>query len=876
MESPTRKSPFNSLSSIDQKKSFEELRHEKKMVEQSYKRLFEKNSEKCTDLQLLENSIPHMQVKTACSYIKENWNKSKKQLLDMIMEIQMDSKTEKVVSDEERDRLVSYLSESIDNLSLQINGKSKRCRYSSHAVNIAMCLFIKSKTAYTLLREQKLMSLPSPELLKIYITMLRPSPGIDPRSMLFMKDIVGRHKGKIKGHLMMDEIKLKNGIMWNCMNGAVTGFIADELNSKDLMLDILGITNTKKSDTRQLSAYANQWRFRSTRGIVHNSFFYFNKGSLTANEIAQQFTDVLLFYETVGVQISGLVCDGGSSNESFLHNIVDKFNFDAVIPDKESLSFIHSLDKTRRIYLWSCGTHSQKALRNNLYRSRKNGTRNLKYSNCYFGWNELQTIYERDEARSNRQEYRRTDVVQQTVNLDSFTMMNATYAKQPFTSKTLSEVFNHLSVQLNVKLDNRKMYPSEWHKFEDYCVKLSKAPVPKHRMHLNGELALLKYQVAVHGIYVERLLNKIWKLTAANVDKEQQIMTNILSFFSKWSTEISDSNVKKHVSNKIGEKYFIAKKTHHNMISLVYGFLGYAKMILNESLVDEYVPTLHCNQNSIEVLFSHIRMMGRDRTDLYGVGILQHNISNCLKYSNVYSKSKSYPINKEKNQCKHKDYFKEDFCFNTLCNTIKNANKSIDIIVKRCFARKQNVTVTYLLPRNQSSNLTVQGIVMYPKLKDYVLPDKMTFQQYLLTDNRFLDIMILFHGKIEFKWIEMLVNDENELAVNNVFQHIVLVTYTKLSESNSNNVQKGQFHLSMIKEMQKYYMSEFEYIFKEYFPQMYEDTNMNYSFRWLLINFMKQKFLTEWVTKLILQMKNHVIASVGNKETNKKHVVLLY
>ena len=196
--------------------------------------------------------------------------------------------------------------------------------------------------------------------------------------------------------------------------------------------------------------------------------------------------------------------------------------------------------------------------------------------------------------------------------------------------------------------------------------------------------------------------------------------------------------------------------------------------------------------------------------------------------------------------------------------------------MKRCFARKQNVTVTYLLPRNQSSNLTVQGIVMYPKLKDYVLPDKMTFQQYLLTDNRFLDIMILFHGKIEFKWIEMLVNDENELAVNNVFQHIVLVTYTKLSESNSNNVQKGQFHLSMIKEMQKYYMSEFEYIFKEYFPQMYEDTNMNYSFRWLLINFMKQKFLTEWVTKLILQMKNHVITSVGNKETNKKHVVLLY
>ena len=70
-------------------------------------------------------------------------------------------------------------------------------------------------------------------------------------------------------------------------------------------------------------------------------------------------------------------------------------------------------------------------------------------------------------------------------------------------------------------------------------------------------------------------------------------------------------------------------------------------MILDESGVDEYVSVLRCNQSSIEGIFSHIRMMGRDRTNLYGVGILQHNISNCLKYSNVYTTSKSHPINAE-------------------------------------------------------------------------------------------------------------------------------------------------------------------------------------------------------------------------------------
>ena len=68
--------------------------------------------------------------------------------------------------------------------------------------------------------------------------------------------------------------------------------------------------------------------------------------------------DVLIFYESIGIQISGLVCDGGGSNEMFLHSIVDKLNLDEVILGEETLSFIHPLDKTRRIYLWSCGTYS--------------------------------------------------------------------------------------------------------------------------------------------------------------------------------------------------------------------------------------------------------------------------------------------------------------------------------------------------------------------------------------------------------------------------------------------------------------------------------------------------------------------------------------
>ena len=43
------------------------------------------------------------------------------------------------------------------------------------------------------------------------------------------------------GHIMMDEIKLKNSIMWNWMNNEVTGFIKVELNTAKLFEHVFGL-----------------------------------------------------------------------------------------------------------------------------------------------------------------------------------------------------------------------------------------------------------------------------------------------------------------------------------------------------------------------------------------------------------------------------------------------------------------------------------------------------------------------------------------------------------------------------------------------------------------------------------------------------------
>ena len=112
-----------------------------------------------------------------------------------------------------------------------------------------------------------------------------------------------------------------------------------------------------------------------------------------------------------------------------------------------------------------------------------------------------------------------------------------------------------------------------------------------------------------------------------NIDNEEKVMKDIIAFFYDWRIEVSFNNANHGVRTLIGEKLVIAKKTFQDWVSLVFGFIGYARCMLLDKYCNEFAPSLHCNQSSIENLFSNIRMMGKDRTDIY---IWQwHNATEC-------------------------------------------------------------------------------------------------------------------------------------------------------------------------------------------------------------------------------------------------------
>ena len=70
--------------------------------------------------------------------------------------------------------------------------------------------------------------------------------------------------------------------------------------------------------------------------------------------------------------------------------------------------------------------------------------------------------------------------------------------------------------------------------------------------------------------------------------------------------------------------------------------------------------------------------------------------------------------------------------------------------------------------------------------------------------------------------------------------------------------------------MQKGYRSKFEDIFRTNFQGMYSNTKESRKLRWLIINMMRVWFIEVWVKKVVQQVKDQVLTSVNNQESELK------
>ena len=640
---PTRSRPFDKLSPEEKVEAYDNRNKKYKSIALKYQRLVTKLSNSPEDLLTTEGTPALDLLRNTCQYISKNWKYSKNEITKLMMTLDLGEKGKQSVDDNEREECAEYLCENIVNMKKKLDGNPQGVRFSAHTINIAMSLYLRSKKGYDDMRDSGLLCLPSPQLLNKKTSKYRVNPGGDPSIYLMLQDEIFASEEKIVGHLMFDEVKLKNGISFNCKSKEIVGFIPEEINTQKMLENILNI-NKKKKYGELLSVYANQWRFRSTKGIVHNADFYYNKGSLDGNELIRQYIDVVSCYELIGIKIYGMVSDGGGGNTKFFKLISEYQPLQGIWINEKCLRTLNPVDPCRYIYIWSCSTHSLKALRNTLYRSQPNQSRSLKYDDCSFGWKDMESIYLRDLGRMSNNVGPRTNIVKHAIYLDKYTMMNAGYAKQVFSDKTICESISYLSMMLQAKTSTDTVYESQWHKFTHHLNQLEKSVEKKTARTIKSSLALLHYQISVHGIYIERLMNPKWRLTGGNIYREESILNKIVSYFEIWFQQRGDMKIRDELNESEVDKYFISLITYNNMKTLVTGFLQYACCIIENDNETIYIPALHSNQSSLESLFYRIRFMGKDKTHLYAGGILQQNVFNQISSIKKLRGNTAYPL----------------------------------------------------------------------------------------------------------------------------------------------------------------------------------------------------------------------------------------
>ena len=74
----------------------------------------------------------------------------------------------------------------------------------------------------------------------------------------------------------------------------------------------------------------------------------------------------------------------------------------------------------------------------------------MRNNNVYFGWKDVERIYLREEKKLDSNVGRRIALTKHCVYLEKYTLMNVTYAKSPFTEKTICKAIQYLYLHLNV------------------------------------------------------------------------------------------------------------------------------------------------------------------------------------------------------------------------------------------------------------------------------------------------------------------------------------------------------------------------------------------------------------------------------------------
>ena len=307
-------------------------------------------------------------------------------------------------------------------------------------------IYIKSHGLYEDLRNSGGLKLPSGRTLCDYKKFCAPESGWNTENLRKMKTVFEKMnppKYAKLGGLVFDEVKIKEGLVFDSKNFELIGFT-------DLQEDVPSDEKVNKP-TDNLATHALQIFFRSLYFNFDYPCAYFLTKEVTALQLNRIFWLGISRLHVFGFEIMFCCCDGSSSNRSFMMLNID---------DTNSCS-CHNIFSGMPIFFFSDPPHLIKKIRNNIYNSgfkenHSRYSRTLLVDEQYILWDHIYAVYTREKGRH----LYVTDIRKSHVEIDSISKMRVKLAVQTLSMKVANEMIhsgtfsmipNHLKVQMTVE-----------------------------------------------------------------------------------------------------------------------------------------------------------------------------------------------------------------------------------------------------------------------------------------------------------------------------------------------------------------------------------------------------------------------------------------
>ena len=466
---------------------------------------------------------------------------------DIVSELLVISEETSVEKSKEIEEFAEEIVMQINNMAQQLEGKSSQVRFSPRIMRIALSTWQRSTSAYNNLLKSKLMILPSIRELQKLKGANKIDEGFNTNTYTnFLDEISHKPKKhqKLRGHLVVDEMKLKGGVYMRTSDNKIIAFsnsydafrlkgeIAALIKDGKGLADIIN-QNLDQDNTLHHANYVNQWKFRSVYGETRNLEFFFNDGTLDGNEMLRQFLHIIMCLDVIGVEVYGLCLDGGGSNRGFVSRILSNAKF---------FSNPFSTTKSRPLFVWYCMTHMQKNMRNQLLTSDFAKQSARQFYDIYdnpFCWKTVIEQWRRNETRVSNNLFPITDLVMGSVYPDCWNKMSVKLSKSISSLRTLSEGFYHFSNELGclnqIKSGDERVKDVRMFNVQRCHILNHLANTSSNvSLHVKSGVADMTYRAHVGCIFNETFMNRHRKLVHYNYNEEKQKIKKFLNYFKYW------------------------------------------------------------------------------------------------------------------------------------------------------------------------------------------------------------------------------------------------------------------------------------------------------------------------------------------------------